>query len=186
MVEPTEWLQRLKDGDEHAAEELFPLIYDELRRLAHRQMQGQSAPRTLQTTALVHEAWIRLAGKFDEDGDEVLHFRALAATAMRSVLVDRARARRSDKRGGGRVPVTLADGPAIPEDGSDFVLDLHAALEKLSEVDPQLSRIAELRCFSGLEHKEVGQLLDVSTKTVERRWKTARAWLQKELDAPLQ
>ena len=182
MVEPTEWLARLQSGDQDAADELFPLVYAELRRLAHSQMRDQSGPSTLQTTALVHEAWIRLAGHAEEGGEQVLHFRALAARAMRSVLVDHARAKASAKRGGDWARITLTDDRASNV-GPGLILDLDEALNKLASVDEELVRIAELRCFSGLEHGEIAQLLGFSTKTAERRWKSARAWLQKGLEA---
>lgn len=176
----TEWIQRLKEGEPGASENLLPLVYEELSRLAKRQMRDQAPGATLQTTALVHEAWIRLAGHLETGSEEVLHFRALAAQAMRSVLVDSARARGARKRGGGAARVTLGDDPALDCEG-DLLLDLHEALSQLATLQPDLAKVAELRLFSGLEHEEIAKLEGVATKTIERRWKTARAWLQDRL-----
>ncbi|MCB9896639.1 MAG: sigma-70 family RNA polymerase sigma factor [Planctomycetes bacterium] len=181
MTEPgpaTLLLNRLRDGDADAAAELFPLVYDELHRLAARDMQRQPAGHTLQPTALVHEAFLKLVGRTGGASDRA-HFFRLAAQAMRSVLVDHARGRRRAKRGGDALRVTL-DEPLVAE-SSDArlpdLLDVDEALAELAAVDEPLVRIVELRFFAGLTAAEAADVLGVSSRTVERGWRTARAWL---------
>ncbi len=176
----TRLLNRLGDGDPKAAEELSPLIHRELWELASFVLQGPGARATLQPTELVHEAWIRFAGK--EAHFENRHqFFALAAKVMRSVLVDHARARNAHKRGGGERAITLAEEAGITAGHDLEVLDLDEALKRLEAMDPELSQLVELRFFAGLSHPEIAGLTGVPLRTVERRWQLARAWLRGEL-----
>lgn len=166
-------------GERGAAERLFQVVYGELRRLAAYHMRGERAGHTLQTTALVHEVYLRLAGQ-DVDWKNRGHFFAVAARAMRRILVDHARRRRAAKRGGGVAPSPLDSVvPAI--DPAVDLLDLDAALETLETLDPREARVVELRFFAGLSVPEVALALGVSDATVERDWVTARAWLRREL-----
>ncbi len=177
----TRLLHAWSGGDRAALDQLFPVVYRELHRHAERFMRGQSSDHTLQATALVHEAYLKLAGGDAVDWKSRAHFYGVAAKAMRSILVDHARAQRAAKRGGGVAAVTLADA----EDSSAQpveVLDLDEALQKLAELDPRKSRLVELRWFGGLSIEEASEVLDVSTATAKREWRTARAWLRRELE----
>ena len=174
-------LNRLARGDAAAADEVLPRVYDELRDIAGAYMRRQGPASTLQATALVNEAWLRVAGAGELDFGCRSQFLALAARAMRSVLVDAARARAAEKRGGGAQRVTLfesigADGPTDVD-----LLALDEALEALSERDPEAVRVVELRFFGGLSHPEIADATGSSLRTVERRWWLARAWLRGEL-----
>lgn len=179
-------LSRACDGDGSAAEALFPLVYDELRRLAGHYMAHQGAAHTLQPTALVNEAYLKLVDVDAARLSDRAHFFRLAASAMRSVLVDHARGKGRAKRGGDRLRVTL-DQPLsapVPDGEGHDLLDLDAALQRLTAMDEQLAVIVELRFFAGLGHAEIAEQLQVSTRTVERGWRVARAWLSDELGAP--
>lgn len=177
----TRLLNRLGAGDAQAAEELAPLVQAELLRMARGQMAGWGHDHTLQPTALVNEAWLRLAG-----GDPLAFpgraaFFALASRVMRSVLVDHARARQALKRGGDRSRVTLDDeGGAAPRAAVD-VLELDDALRRLKDMDPDLHQLVELRFFGGLTHPQIAHVTGTSLRTVERQWRLARAWLHGEL-----
>lgn len=166
-------------GDPEAVERLMPLVYDELRRLAHRYLRNERAGAMLQTTELVHEAYLRLVG-FDASWEGRSHFFAVTARMMRNILVDRARALRARKRGGGETPVTLleVDLPVAP--AVDLVR-LDDALRDLSRFDTRKGRILEMHYFGGMTHSEVADVLDVSVSTVEREGRLARAWLGREL-----
>jgi len=179
----TRLLQELRDGDPDAAEKLLPLIYGELHRIARQSFQGQSESHTLQPTALVNEAWIRLMGGKQADWQDKNHFLAVAATAMRHVLVDHARAKGRAKRGKrADVPLESLDLlMSVFEERAVDVLALHEALEKLTEFDERMARVVELRFFGGHTVPEVAEILDVSDTTVERVWRLARAWLQREM-----
>jgi RNA polymerase sigma-70 factor, ECF subfamily len=168
-------------GDHAALDALLPLVYDELRRQARRYMRAQPEGHTLQTTAVVHEAYLRLNDAPSVPWKDRAHFFAVAAKAMRSILVDHARARRAAKRGGPARAITLDEGgiPA-PESGVD-VLALDEALGRLAELDPRKSQLVELRYFSGLGIDEAAAVLSISPATVKREWTTARAWLKREL-----
>ena len=167
------------DGPAAAGTRPEPL-YDELRRLAEACFRGQPADHTLEPTALVHEAYLRLAGHRDDYRDRT-HFVAVAVTAMRQILVDHARRRGAGKRGGRWHRVTLAD-PISPGSGREVdVLDVEDALRKLAALDERKARVVELRFYGGLTIAEVAALLDVSTITVNRDWWTARAWMEREL-----
>jgi RNA polymerase sigma factor (TIGR02999 family) len=178
----TDLLQAWASGDQAALDELLPLVYDELRRQAKRYMRAQPAGHTLQTTALVHEAYLRLVGQSAVEWQGRAHFFGVAAKAMRSILVDHARARIAAKRGGALRAITLekASGIAGPQASVD-VLALHEALERLAALDPRKSQLVELRYFGGLEIDEAAAVLGVSPATVKREWVTARAWLRREL-----
>ena len=169
-------------GDPNAASRLLPLVYDQLRALAGRHMRGERPDHTLQPTALVNEAWMRLfQGQGIDDPQGRRHFFALAARVMRQVLVDHARRRGRDKRGGGEQPKPLEGALALAEVEGVDVLDLDTALEELAGLDARQARVVELRFFGGLEAQEVAEVLEVSLSTVERDWRAARAWLYQRL-----
>ena len=183
-------LQRIDGGDAAASADLLPLVYDELRRLAERRMRSEAAGNTLQPTALVHEAYVRLVGPVG-DGDEARgggwdgrgHFFAAAAEAMRRILIKSARRRSSLKRGGDRRRRDFADADAVAEpDDPDRLLDIDAALRKLASEDHDLAKLVELRFFAGLSVEDTATALGVSPRTVKRHWTFARAWLGRELD----
>jgi len=166
--------------DPRALDRLVPIVYDELRRLAHYHMHGERGGHTLQTTALVNEVYLRLVGIRGLQWRDRAHFFAMAGTLMRRVLVDYARHQRRDKRGGG-VSVISLDGQAIASAPSVDIEALDEALQRLARVDPQQCRIVELRFFGGLSIEETGEALGISPATVKRDWTTARAWLHHEL-----
>ncbi|HXY06462.1 MAG TPA: sigma-70 family RNA polymerase sigma factor [Terriglobales bacterium] len=176
----TQLLLEASHGDQHALDAVLPIVYDELRRLARSYMRRERREHTLQTTALVHEAYLRLLGqnaKFANRG----HFFAIAAKMMRRVLVDHAKHVGRAKRGGGAVKISL-DEPAVFSKAPDMnLVALDEALARLEEQDPQRSKIVELRFFAGLSNEEAAQVLDISTATVQRQWAGARAWLYHEL-----
>ncbi len=176
----TRLVERHRAGDAAALDELLGVVYGELRRLAAWQMRVERDGHTLQPTALVHEAYLRLAGE-DPRWENRAHFFAVAAQVMRHVLVDHARARKADKRGGAATHVVLDEALDVATSQDVDVLALHEALERLASVDPQLARVVELRYFGGLTVPEVAEVVGVSRATVEREWVTARAWLRKEL-----
>lgn len=174
-------LQRLSDGDESAAEELLPLVYDELHSLARHYMAREKTHHTLQATALVHEAWMRLANDATPQWRSREQFLGLAARAMRHVLVDHARRRDARKRSGAAERLPFEALLELYEEAGPPMVELDEALAKLSVVDAQLVRIVELRFFFGASNEDIAQALNVSTRTVERGWKTAQAWLRAEL-----
>ena len=174
----TKLLQAWAAGDEGAGEELYALLYAELRRQAGRYMRRERRHHSLQPTGLVHEAYLRLAGSPDLAWHSRGHFFAIAARVMRQVLVDHARRRRAAKREGFRVTLTEGAAPAAaPLD----VLDLEEALTELTALDPRQARVVELRYFAGLDVEETAEALGLSARTVKREWQTARAWLQQRL-----
>lgn len=171
------------EPDPRDAEELFPQLYAELREIADRLLRGEMTGHTLQPTALVHEAWFKLAGPKAPRPVDRTHFLALAARAMRQVLVDHARRRQALKRGGPAVDLSIADdrlGFSIP---LDDLLSVDDALTRLAGNSPRLARVVELRFFAGLSEEETARALEVTTRTVQRDWAKARAWLHAELDA---
>jgi RNA polymerase sigma factor (TIGR02999 family) len=172
-------------GDRAAGERLLPEVYAELRRCAARAMRRESAEHTLQATALVHEAYLRLVDQRRVQWQNRAHFFGIAAQVMRRILVDHARARHAAKRGGGATQLTLGDGDAAAPaaDGALDLLALHDALERLAGLDPEQARLVELRYFGGLSIEETAEALDVSPATVKREWALARAWLRRELGA---
>jgi RNA polymerase sigma factor (TIGR02999 family) len=179
--EATQLLQRMEEGDAEAAGELLPILYEELRAIAHRYMQGERTGHTLQPTAVVNEAYVRLFEGEDQRWESRAHFVGVAARAMRNVLVDHARARKAQKRGGDHKRQALDCVLAHYEENQLDPLALHEALERLAAMDPELARLVELRFFAGLTIEETAPVLGVSTPTVERRWRVARMWLRKEL-----
>ena len=173
-------LRAWSDGDTTALDRLLPAVYRELHRQAERYMQAQPPGHTLQTTALVHEAYLRLAIRGDPQWNGRAHFFGVAAKAMRSILVDHARARAAAKRGGGGTPVTLTN--LEDTDGQELdVLDLDDALRRLAELDPRKGSLVELRYFAGLTGEETAEVLGISPSTADRHWIFARAWLQAEV-----
>jgi RNA polymerase sigma factor (TIGR02999 family) len=167
-------------GDNAAFDRLMPMVYEELRRLAHRYMRRVPAGQTLQTTALVHEAYLRLAGHGDVEWQNRAHFFAVCAQVMRGLLVDRARSRQAIKRGGGLHQVELRDETPAPSQ-DEKLLALDDALERLSAVDPRKTRIVEMRYFGGMSVEETAQVLGLSPITIKREWSKARAWLYREM-----
>jgi RNA polymerase sigma factor (TIGR02999 family) len=170
------------DGDPSAREQLVPVIYEELRRLAHHYMRGERPGHTLQTTALVNELYLRLAGIDAVQWRDRVHFFAVTATLMRRVLVDYARQRGREKRGAGVTVISLNENVVAPQADVDVVA-LDEALERLAAVDPQQSRVVELRFFAGLSVDETAEALGISAATVKRDWATAKLWLYNELRA---
>lgn len=183
MEEITRILQALEAGEEHSASQLLPLVYDELRRLAARKLAVESRNHTLQATALVHEAYVRLVGKeVQQHWNGRGHFFAAAAEAMRRILVENARRKRRHKHGGGRerenVEMTDVPAPELRED----VLALDEALNKLAATDKNAADLVQLRYFAGLTLPEAAGLLGISPRTADRLWAYARAWLHQEME----
>ncbi len=170
-----------RGGDEGALDKLLPLVHDELTRMARRHMAGERPGRTLQATALVNEAFLRLVDLKRVNWQNRAHFLAMVARLMRRVLVDAARARQADKRGGEMVRVTFDEALAGGPDPAVWLVLLDDALEALAALDSRKSRVVELRFFGGLTLGEIAETLGVSTKTVMRDWEFARAWLQREM-----
>lgn len=181
QLHTTRLLADVGAGDRDAAAKLLPLVYDELRMVADRYFRRQHADHTLQPTALVHEAFLRLIDQTSAKWNDRAHFFAVAATAMRQILVNHALAKGAQKRGGGRAKILLnPEVAASPEDGFDPV-ELDEVLTKLAELDARKAKVVELRFFSGLANEEVASVLGVSLTTVEADWRMARAWLSKAL-----
>jgi RNA polymerase sigma factor (TIGR02999 family) len=173
----TQLLAAVRAGDAEAAEVIWPLVYQELRSIAERQLRRESGDPVLQPTAIVHEAYLKLAGDVGAASNRA-HFLAIAARAMRQVLVDEARRRQAHKRGGGQLAVTLSQGADALTCDPELLLLLNAALDKL---DARQREIVELRFFGGMQEQEIAELLGVSDRTVRREWVKARAWLYSEL-----
>ena len=175
-------LSRAQEGDPHAAAELLPLVYEELRKLARHKMANEAAGHTLQPTALVHEAWLRLAGEagsthFDNRG----HFFAAAAESMRRILIDSARRKEADKRGAGLQRVDLNDVDIAAKADDTTLLRMNEALEKLAREDPPSAELVKLRFFAGLTTEQAAAAMGISERTARRYWVFARAWLHDEL-----
>ena len=179
--EVTQLLGDWSGGDKGALEKLIPLVQPELHRLAHHYMSRERAGHTLQTTALLDEAYLLLVGNKKPSWQNRTHFVAAAAQLMRRIMVDHARERRSLKRGGGALKVTLDEVALVTETRSEELLALDEALEKLSAQDPRKSQIVELRYFGGLTVEETAEFLKQSQRTVEREWTMAKAWLYRAL-----
>jgi RNA polymerase sigma factor (TIGR02999 family) len=167
-------------GDTQALQDLLPLIYEELRRIARRHLRAERASHTLQTTALIHEAYLRLVGSDNAEVRNHCHFAALASRLMRQVLVDHARSRLAAKRHGG-LRVTMSEALALSPHPDVDLLAVDDALSRLAEFDEQQAKVVELRFFGGLSIAETSAALDISAATVKRDWTTARAWLRREL-----
>jgi len=179
-MSPQEVTQLLADwgkGDRSALDKLLPLVHAELRRIARRQMSGERPGHTLQATALVNEAYLKLAGQQGFEWQNRAHFFAVAAQVMRHILIDHARAHARDKRGGGAIQVSLDEAAVLAEDQAEHFIALDEALRSLELVDPQKSKIVELRYFGGLSIEETADVLNISPRTVRREWQRAKAWL---------
>lgn len=174
-------LKAYEAGDKAAFDRLVPLVYDELRRMAHRHLRRGPRGATLDTTGLVHEAYLKLAGSPGLRLNDRGHLMAVTARAMRQVIVSRARARLARKRGGGEVMVTLDEEKAGTAPAPEWLLDLDRALDRLRERDEQLARVFECRFFAGLDEEETAEAMGVPLRTAQRAWMRARAWLRSEL-----
>lgn len=186
MTEPgevTQLLHAYAGGDRDAFDRLVPMVYDELRRIARNHLRRTNRGATLDTTGLVHEAYMKLAGQKGMRVEDRGHFLAIAACAMRQVIISRARARLADKRGGGDVPVTLDEErvASAEQAQAEWLLDLDRTLALLRERDERLARTVECRFFAGLSEEETAQALGVSLRTAQRNWMRARAWIRAEL-----
>lgn len=181
--QPTQMLRRMQQGDADAAQRLLPVLYDEFRRLAAHYMQQERPDHTLNATSLVHEAYMKLVGQQDVEWQSRTHFFAVGAQAMRRILVDHARQKRRQKRGGAWNRVQLEDHEIFDSQSPVDLVDLDDALEQLAALDPRQARIVELRFFGGLEMQEIANQLNVSKRTVENDWSMARAWLSRQLEA---
>jgi RNA polymerase sigma factor (TIGR02999 family) len=185
----TRLLAEVRAGKRESFDRLFPLVYDELRRIARRERGGWRGGETLNTTALVHEAYLKLVDQTAPDWRSHGHFGAVASMAMRHILIDHARRAQSAKRGGDQVPTSIDDAGPLPAPGvwgeqdAERLIALDRALEKLAEVNERQARIVEMRFFGGMTIEDVAGALDVSTATVKRAWSTAQAWLYREMEA---
>ena len=182
--EVTQWLREWSGGDERAREQLMPVVYRELQRLAHYHLRRESSGHTLQTTALVHEVYLRLCGQHELRWEDRAHFFAVAARMMRRILVDYARRQSAEKRGGSAVRTRFEDALAVPvREGIDLVA-LNDAMEQLHAFDPRKCQVVEMRFFVGLTAKEIAVVLGTTEATVRRDWTIAKAWLYRYLQGP--
>jgi RNA polymerase sigma-70 factor (ECF subfamily) len=177
----TQLLQQWSHGDDAALVDLTPLVYGELRRLAHHFMEGQRPDHTLQTTALVNEAYLRLADQANPNWQNRAHFFAVAARAMRQILVSYARSNRAQKRRGGGARIELDEAAILSPEQSKEIVDLHEALEQLSILDSRKAQVVELKYFGGLNYGEIAEVLKISRITARRDWEFAKVWLYTEL-----
>src|SRR6478736_4544192 len=177
----TDLLTRWSEGDDAVLAELTPLVYEELRRLAHRQMGAERTDHTLQTTALVNEAYLRMADQTNPRWQNRAHFFAVAARAMREILVSYARSNRAQKRGGGALKMELDEAALVSPEESKEIVDLHEALERLATLDARKAQVVELKYFGGLNYNEMAEVLKISRVTVRRDWEFAKAWLYTQL-----
>ncbi|MFT5301743.1 MAG: RNA polymerase sigma factor (TIGR02999 family) [Mariniblastus sp.] len=177
----TRILRALKAGRDEATNELLPIVYNELRELATRKLRNESSGNTLQPTALVHEAYLRLIGSEDEDWENRAHFFGAAAEAMRRILIDRARAKKSQKRGGEAKHVSLDGLTEISFEKADELIALDEALKELTEIDIEKADLVKLRFFVGLNMEEVAGALGISIRTAERSWAYSRVWLHRQM-----
>src|SRR5437773_51700 len=177
----TELLAHWSDGDDAALAELTPLVYEELRHLAHHFMEGQRPDHTLQTTALVNEAYLRLADQTNPRWQNRAHFFAVAARAMRQILVSYARTQQAQKRGGGAFKIELDEAAILSPEQSQEIVDLHEALERLERLDSRKAQVVELKFFGGLNYEEIAEVLKIARMTVRRDWEFAKLWLYTEL-----
>ena len=181
MSDVTRILEAMEHGDGRAADRLLPLVYAELRRLAAHKMASEAPGQTLQPTALVHEAWLKLVGQQNRRWQDRNHFFAAAAEAMRRILTDKARRKLRQRHGGGQQRVDLEDCAAATTSGDDQVLAVSDALDKFALLDPQRAELVKLRYFVGLTFPEAAEVLGVSEITAKRYWSFARAWLREEI-----
>jgi RNA polymerase sigma factor (TIGR02999 family) len=179
--EITELLAEWRDGNQSALDELYPLVYNELHRLARRYMSRERKGHTLQATALINEAYVRLVDQKNVQWANRSHFFAISAQIMRRILIDHARRHAYAKRGGGAHQVSLEEAATVVPDQSQELLRLDEALKSLAEMDPRRSQVVELRYFGGLNNEEIADVLQISENTVTRDWNMARAWLYQQL-----
>ena len=177
----TSLLVEWRNGNQNALENLMPLVYDELRRIARRFMRRQADGHTFQTTELIHEAYLKLAHNEAQDWQNRAHFFGVAAQAMRHILVDYARSKQSQKRGGWQEKITLEENAAASFQRSDELVLLDDALKQLAALDERKSRVVELKYFGGLTNEEIAEVLKISPETVKRDWRFSRTWLLREL-----
>ena len=177
----TELLLRANNGDADAIAKLFPLIYDELRRLAHRHLQREATGHTLATTELVHEAFLRLVDQRRVQWTDRAHFLAVAATAMRRILVDHARSYRSLKRGGAIPRVSIESAELATEERAELLVALDEALTRLRELDPRQAQVVECRFFGGMTEEETAEALGIGLRTAKRDWAKAKSWLYQQI-----
>jgi RNA polymerase sigma factor (TIGR02999 family) len=181
MSDVTQILERVQRGNEKAAEELLPLVYEELRRLAAAKMVHEAPGQTLQATALVHEAWLRLVQAPKQNWQNRVHFFRVAAECMRRILIDKARRKQQVRHGGGHQRIPL-DAVEIADDfDHQRLLQVNEALDRLAALDGTKAEVVKLRFFAGLENREIAEMLGISESTVERSWRFAKAWLLAEL-----
>ena len=180
---PTDVLTELRSGAQASLDQVVALTYMELRAIAHRRLAARGRQGTLSTTALVHEAYLKLVDQSRASWQDLAHFRALASLAMRHVLVDRARAHGTNKRGGGQLQVTFDEEVTSIEDQSDVLLQLNDALEVLATMEPRLAQVVDCRFFGGLTEEETAEALGVTTRTVRRDWVKARILLRRVLES---
>jgi RNA polymerase sigma factor (TIGR02999 family) len=178
----TQLLLDLREGDRGALDRLVPRVYDELHRIAHRELARRGAGRTLRTTGLVHEAYLKLVDGSRVEVDDRAHFLALAATAMRHIIIDHARKVQAHKRGGDWRRISLDDALPVSEDRLEEMIELDEALKRLERFDERLCKVVECRFFGGLTVEETAAALGVSPRTVDRSWEKAKAWLYREID----
>jgi RNA polymerase sigma factor (TIGR02999 family) len=179
----TQLLVNWSHGDSAALEELTPLVYEELHRLAHYHMSRAHPDHTLQTTALVNEAYLRLADQSSPNFQNRAHFFAVSARAMRQILVDYARAYQRQKRGSGAHKVELDEAAIVSREGTKEIVDVNEALQELGKLDARKAQVVELKYFGGLTYEEIAEVVKISVGTVRRDWEFAKAWLHKELTA---
>jgi len=182
LMTPTDLLTELRSGKHESLDRLVPLVYEELRVIAHRQLTAMGRGGTLQTTALVHEAYLKLVDQSRAKLNDRAHFLAVASIAMRHVLVDRAKARAALKRGGDQRRITLDEEEIAVDDQPEALLQLHEALNQLALLQPRLARVVECRFFGGLSEEEIAQALDITVRTVQRDWVKARLLLRRALE----
>jgi RNA polymerase sigma factor (TIGR02999 family) len=177
----TELLLRLRSGDRAALDRLTPIVYDELLRIARHHLRSESEGHTLNTTALAHEAWLKLVDLERMEWQDRAHFLAMASRAMRRILIDHARQRMAERRGGGVIPLPLDEAATVAVQSPESLLTLNDALDKLAQLSPRLVEVIECRYFGGLTEDETAAALGVTTRTVQRDWVKARGWLHNAL-----
>lgn len=177
----TDLLIKVRNGDRGAYDQLFPRVYDQLREIAEVQLYKEYRNHTLQKTALVHEVYMKLTDQTDIVWQDRAHFFAVAARAMRQILVDYARKKKAEKRGGDRTHITLDEEKINLDQHADDLIELNDLIDKLSQFDERKSKVVEMRFFGGMTIREIAELLEVSTRTIDRDWLKARTWLHKEL-----
>ncbi|HEX3280133.1 MAG TPA: sigma-70 family RNA polymerase sigma factor [Pyrinomonadaceae bacterium] len=179
--EVTGILQEWREGNSAASQRLFPLVYDELKRQARQHLRRERADHTLQPTALVHEAYLRMIDQTSPALENRAHFFAFAARVMRQILVDHAREHKAEKRGGSAQRLSLADIDLLPQQSATDMLELNEAMQKLEAIDERKCRVVDMRFFGGLKEAEIAEVLGVTEKTVRRDWQFAKLWLYREL-----